>query len=135
MSTAPANRHNRVTLGFAGAAVVGMFTVVVPLLAYLGYRSIFGAFPEAKLYALCAFGSAAAAALLAGRGWRGPGVVCGLVGGFCGTAAFLYAAGFSPQAHDPWAPKAWLLLVFGAGAHAGLALFWLLERLKRQGKQ
>jgi hypothetical protein len=135
MQAVPTNLSDRVSLTFVSAAIIGVLTVVVPLIAFLNYRGLFGASAEAKLYVLCALGTAASAAVLAGRRWRSAGLVSGLVGGVCGTAVFLYATGLYPRADDPTAPKGWLVLVFIAGAQAGVMLFWLLARLKSRENQ
>jgi hypothetical protein len=135
MQAVPTSLHDRVPFAFVSAAIIGMLTVVVPLLAFLNYRGLFGASAEAKLYVLCALGAAVSAAILAGRRLRSVGLVSGLVGGVCGTAGFLYATGLYPQAGDLTAPKGWLLLVFVAGAQAGVALFWLLAHLKKRENQ
>jgi hypothetical protein len=129
-SMVPWQLRDRVTLAYGTAVVAGMLLVVVPLLAYLGYRGIFGALAEVKLFVVCALGTAAAGALFVGPGSRTAGLISGLVGGACGAAAFLYAAALAPQAHEAWAPKGWLLLVFGVGASAAFAVFWLFERAK-----
>jgi hypothetical protein len=123
--------REQLTFDFAGAVLVVLLFVFVPIAAYVNYRNLYGEFAELKLLVFGALGMSAAFSLFVGEGRRVLALVPGLVAGLSGVALYLYlpAPALSVASEAPPSGFLWCI-VFFVGATPGMLLYWLFRKLR-----